>query len=66
MDLLKVATGIDTVPLNQLDLSNHILSDPFLPVEHKEIKPQYWMPIPKLPGEEEVEKLEALHTRRDP
>ena len=45
--------------LLDLDLADHALSDPFEPVEPKEIKPTHWMEIPKLPGEHELELLEA-------
>jgi hypothetical protein len=46
------------LPIFDLDLSNHVISDPFaLPRILRE--PQYWMAIPKLPGEEELERLEA-------
>lgn len=58
LHLLKVASGRE-IPLSRLDLADHILSDPFGPREEFKIEPQYWMPVPKLPGEEELERLEA-------
>jgi hypothetical protein len=58
--LIGVVLADDTLPLLRLDLANHALSDPFAPPEHGErIEPEYWMAIPKLPGEEELEKAEA-------
>jgi hypothetical protein len=62
--LLAVVLPEQHVPLFDIDLSDHAISDPFAP--RKVIgEPQYWMAIPKLPGEEELEKLEAsLRTRR--
>jgi hypothetical protein len=42
-----------------MNLKDHELSDPFKPVEPTPLSPQYWMPILKLPGEEELEREEA-------
>jgi hypothetical protein len=58
--LIGVALADETLPLLTLDLANHALSDPFLPPEHwGRVEPEFWMSIPKLPGEEELEKAEA-------
>jgi hypothetical protein len=58
--LLSVVLTDDTLPLLRLDLRNHALSDPFAPPKHEgPIEPEFWMAIPKLPGEEELEKTEA-------
>lgn len=57
-----------TLPFLQLDLADHALSDPFAPLEREgQIEPEFWIPIPKLPGEEELEKAEAeiLAKRRE-
>jgi hypothetical protein len=52
------------IPLFDLDLSDHSVSDPFAPPRQLEAEPEYWMAIPKLPGEEELEKLEASIPRQ--
>ncbi len=57
--LLQLATASSAVPLALLDLADHTISDPFLPREPIELQPTHWMAIPKLPGEAELEKLEA-------
>lgn len=58
--LISIVLGDDTLPLLRLDLANHALSDPFAPPKHGgRIEPDFWMAIPKLPGEEELEKAEA-------
>jgi hypothetical protein len=58
LHLLEVASGRE-IPLSQLNLADHILSDPFLPRGESKIEPQYWISIPKLPGEADLERLEA-------
>jgi hypothetical protein len=58
-ELLQVAVPDLPIPLLALDLADHSLSDPFAPPEETEIKPTRWMEIPKLPGELELERLEA-------
>jgi hypothetical protein len=60
-ELLQVAVPELPIPLLSLDLSDHALSDPFVPVEERVINPTHWMEIPKLPGEAELERLEATH-----
>ncbi|HEV7684230.1 MAG TPA: hypothetical protein VGO68_19095 [Pyrinomonadaceae bacterium] len=58
--LIGVVLADDTLPLLSLDLANHALSDPFAPPKDGgRIDPEFWMAIPKLPGEEELEKAEA-------
>lgn len=58
--LIKVVLKDDKLPLLSLHLADHALSDPFAPPRHDgKIEPQFWMAIPKLPGEEELEKAEA-------
>jgi hypothetical protein len=57
--LLQVAVGSLPIPLLSLNLANHALSDPFAPREPSEIHPSHWMEILKLPGEAELERLEA-------
>jgi hypothetical protein len=56
---LKISCGELRIPLKALHLADHTLSDPFVPREPNPIEPTDWMPIPKLPGEEELERLEA-------
>lgn len=58
--LISVMLADDTLPLLRLDLADHALSDPFTPPKHEgRIEPEFWMAVPKLPGEEELEKAEA-------
>lgn len=57
--LLIVALNGERPPLADLDLANHGLSDPFAPRHRLEAEPTYWLAIPKLPGEEELERAEA-------
>lgn len=58
LSLLELTAAIN-IPLMKLDLRDHLISDPFLPQESRRVEPSYWMEIPKLPGEEELEKLES-------
>jgi hypothetical protein len=59
--LQRVIGGAD-IPLLGLDLADHSLSDPFKPRDVRLLDdPQYWMEIPKLPGEAEIEQEEARH-----
>ena len=58
-ELLQIALPNIKCPLFLLDLDDHALSDPFKPREQTKLDPQYWLPIPKLPGEEELEREEA-------
>lgn len=57
--LIQIAVPDVPIPLLSLNLEDHTLSDPFEPREPQRLEPKYWMPIPKLPGEEEFEKLES-------
>jgi hypothetical protein len=67
MSILQSAVADLSIPLKELDLNNHILSDPFLPKEPLQIEPTHWMEIPKLPGEAELERLESqTRTLRPP
>lgn len=56
--LLKLILGFD-LPMFNLDLADHSISDPFRPPKSPGGEPMYWMSIPKLPGEAELEKAEA-------
>jgi hypothetical protein len=58
--LLRVIMPYQHIPLFDLDLSDHAISDPLSP-RKLEGEPKYWIAIPKLPGEEELEKLEAAY-----
>ncbi|WP_152536401.1 hypothetical protein [Sphingobium sp. C100] len=63
--LLTVALGGKRPALFDLDLTNHSLSDPFAPAKSLAGEPEFWMEIPKLPGELELERAEAkLRTTR--
>ena len=57
--LLRGACGDAAIPLSGLNLADHSLSDPFKPRESRALNPRYWMAIPKLPGEVELEREEA-------
>lgn len=57
--LLQAVVGERGIPLSGLDLKDHALSDPFKPRERGPLDPKYWMEIPKLPGEAELEREEA-------
>lgn len=59
--ILQTAAGNLSIPLQKLDLGDHVLSDPFLPKKPLPVEPTHWMEIPKLPGEAELERLEATH-----
>ncbi|MCL4677199.1 MAG: hypothetical protein KJ017_01240 [Alphaproteobacteria bacterium] len=58
-ELLLAATKRSDIEFLNMNLSDHTLSDPFEPRKMEMLEPKYWMPIPKLPNEEELEKLEA-------
>ena len=57
--LLRAALPEHHLPVYDLDLSNHQVTDPMSPPDRLGGEPQFWMAIPKLPGEEELERLEA-------
>lgn len=58
-DLYRALLPDVEIPLLEMDLRNRAMSDPFESKEDHEVKPRYWMEIKKLPGEVELEKLEA-------
>lgn len=57
--LLTVALNGERPPLFDLDLADHVLSDPFAPPKRLTFEPTHWMEIPKLPGELQLERAEA-------
>jgi len=57
--LLSLALNGGRPPLFDLNLSDHSLSDPFAPPRPIKGEPEFWMEIPKLPGEQELELAEA-------
>lgn len=56
--LLSFALNGERPKLFDLNLSDHALSDPFAP-PRMEGQPEFWMEIPKLPGELELERAET-------
>ncbi len=56
--LVAIVPDIE-IPFLTLDLDSYGLSDPFCPKDSGPINPKYWMEIKKLPGETELEKMEA-------
>lgn len=56
VDLMRTVLDGQEVPLFAMDLGDHALSDPFAPTPPIVGQPQFWRAIPKLPGEEEIEK----------
>jgi hypothetical protein len=58
-ELFKICLGNICAPFISIDLSESSLSNPFEPRKKTGLQPKYWMEIFKLPGEEELEKLEA-------
>jgi hypothetical protein len=58
LSMLEIASPGVRIPLRDLDFTDHTVSDPFLPRAPVAIEPTHWMPIPKLPGEVELERLE--------
>lgn len=60
--LLQSVVGPMEIPLSLLNLEDHSLSDPFMPQALRNITidtVKYWLEIPKLPGEAELECEEA-------
>lgn len=57
--LLVIALGGERPPLLDLDFADHSISDPFAPPRPLAGQPTHWMAIPKLPGEENLERAEA-------
>jgi hypothetical protein len=63
--LLTVALNGERPPLFDLDLADHVLSDPFAPPKRLPWEPTHWMAIPKLPGELQLERAEATFRRSE-
>lgn len=62
--LLTVALNGERAPLLDLDLGDHALVDPFAPPRPLAGEPTHWMSIPKLPGEADLERAEAMPGRQ--
>lgn len=63
--MLQIAVGAQPIPLCDVNLSDHALSDPFHRDPPKlEGEPTHWMEILKLPGEADLERLEAERYRK--
>lgn len=58
LGLLEGASGGQSLPISALALADHSISDPFVIRPMKGI-PKFWMEIPKLPGEQGLEREEA-------
>jgi hypothetical protein len=65
LSLLEIACRDQSIPLKALDLADHTLPDPFLPREPVALEPTHWLAIPKLPGEEELERPEVIERRAE-
>ncbi len=61
LGLLQLAAKGLPVPITSLRVNEYSLPDPFSPppIKPRRLKPIHWMEIPKLPGEAELEQLEA-------
>ena len=57
--LLGIMLPEHSIPFLDMNLEDHTMSDPFEPRETRSLSPKYWMKIKKLPGEEEIERIEA-------
>ena len=57
--LLKLLLPSLEIPFVDMDLRDHTISNPFKGRESPLTSPTHWMEIRKLPGETELEKLEA-------
>ena len=66
LSLLQIACEALPIPLKDVDLTDHTISDPFVPRDPSPGEPTHWMPIPKLPGEAELERLEAFERSVEP
>lgn len=62
--LLRIVLPDLDVPFVDMDLGDHAMSHPFEQKREHSLSPKYWMEIKKLPGEVEVEKLEAEARKR--
>ena len=58
-NLLQISLPNQVIPFISMKIDDHFLSDPFEPQKSKRLRPKYWMEIPKVPGEEEIERMEA-------
>ena len=58
---MTVALEGERPPLFALNLSDHLMSDPFDPPKRLTVEPTHWMEIHKLPGELELERAEAAY-----
>ncbi len=58
ISLLQAVTHLP-IPLAEMNLGDHALSDPFKPIERGPLNVKYWMEILRLPGELELERLET-------
>jgi hypothetical protein len=56
--LLRLALDDVAPAMTSIDLHDHAISDPISPKSMK-IQPSFWMEIPKLPGEADLERAEA-------
>ncbi|MEQ9488828.1 MAG: hypothetical protein RIM72_07535 [Alphaproteobacteria bacterium] len=63
--LLELCLDGEQLPFLSIDLENHSISDPFSPIDNSSLKPEFWMEIPKLPGEHELELDEAKRRSRE-
>lgn len=62
--LMLVVVEMQDLPIFGINLADHMLSDPFQPVPITSTASfDYWMPIPKLPGEEDIERAETESRR---
>ena len=57
--LLRIVLPNLEIPFFDMDLGNPAMSHPFEQKEEHSLSPKYWMEIKKLPGEVDIEKLEA-------
>lgn len=57
--LMNIGAPNRPAMLSEIDLQGEALSNPFEPKRRGRVQPKYWMAIPKLPGEAELEVLEA-------
>lgn len=61
--LFQAALPNKEIPLFKIDIQRYSLRDPFQVPKREKIDPKFWMPIPKLPGEAELERYEAEQRR---
>ncbi len=68
--LISIVLGGEHLPLLDLNLPDYSFDDPFAQREPRKIEPKFWMAIPKLPGEEDLEKAETTlrekHRKTEP